>query len=223
MNRSPADQIAEDIVFGVHPPGSRLVEDRLQTRLGLSRYTLRAVKAELEGRGLVHKIPNRGVEVVEPTPDEIDELYAIRDLLETHAATLTDLPVPAALAADLDTILEEHRAAAQSGDMRRVFRLNIAFHGLQFSACPNGRLRQAIEDYARRVHVVRAVKYGDPGHLARVVDQHREIVGAMRGDDTERYVAAVRAHLPDSALGYRQAWTIKHGAGAIEDVKIEDS
>lgn len=206
------DQIDEDIVFGVYPLGSRIIEDSLQKRFGLSRYVLRSMLTELETRGLVMRIPNRGVVVVEPTPDEIDGLYEIRELLEVRAAETTPLPPNPEEMARLEELVDQHAKAAEAGDLRRVFRLNIELHEEQYSICPNPMLRQAIQEYSRRVHIVRAVSYDETGHIHRVIGQHKEILAAMRAGDHSRYIAAVRAHLPDSRKRYRRVWEVKHGA-----------
>ncbi|WP_417607551.1 GntR family transcriptional regulator [Primorskyibacter flagellatus] len=205
------DQIEEDIVFGLYPPGSRIVEDALQKRFGLSRYLLRSILGELENRGLVTRVPNRGALVVEPTPDEIDDLYEVREILELRAAERTPFPIPPAGLGQMEELVETHAEAAAARDLRRVFRLNVELHRHQYSFCPNEMLQRVIEEYSRRVHSIRAVKYNDPGHLDVVVAQHREIVEAMRQCDTARYVEAVRVHLPDSSIAYRRAWELKHG------------
>ena len=205
------DQIEEDIVFGVYPLGSRIIEDSLKQRFGLSRYVLRTLLNELEGRGLVTRIPNRGVTVVEPSPDRIDGLYEIREVLETRAAETTPLPPDSTDLERLETLIQDHAIAAAAGDLRRVFRLNIELHKFQYGMCPNRELQNAIGDYSRRVHVVRAIAYGDAGHFERVVGQHGEMLEAMRSGDRKRYVAAVQAHLPDSRVRYRTIWQVKHG------------
>ncbi len=206
-----ASTLEEDIVFGVYAPGSRLVEDRILERFSTSRYIVRSAFAELEARGLVLHVPNRGAQVVELTPDDVEELYAIREVLETSAARMTPLPAPAETLARLDAVRERHEAAMKQGDFRSVFRLNIEFHAIQYSTCPNRRLQEAIADYARKVHVIRAVKYGDSAHMAVVQKQHGDIVDALRGHDGDAYARCVRAHLPASSEAYRAAYAIKYG------------
>lgn len=208
-------RIEEDIVFGVYPPGGKLVEDQLGERFGLSRYNLRSALSILQEKGLVEKIPNRGVRVIEPTPKEIDELYEIRLLLESHAASQTPLPAHPSLIESLEVKHQEHKEAAAKGDLRAVFRHNLAFHSIQFSACPNEKLRDAIEQYARKVHIVRAVKYFDASHLERVIQQHAAIVSSLRGSDTWTYVQAVREHIPASSQAYRTAYELKYGVSGV--------
>lgn len=211
MQNEIVTQIEEGIVFGVYPPGSRLVEDRLRQRFGATRYGLRQALSQLQEMGLVEFIPNRGPQVVEPTPDEIDELYEIRALLESEAAARTVLPVHPDIIEKMTEIHRQHAEAAEGKRLRDVFRLNLEFHSVQYSACPNGKLREAIDSYARKVHIVRAVKYSDPEHMREVVSQHARIIEAMKGRDTWSYVNAVREHLPASSEAYRASYELKHG------------
>lgn len=204
-------QIEKDIVFGAFAPGSRLIEDRLMRRYGASRHAIRAAFTALEGKHLVAREPNRGVEVVEMTPEVVDELYAVRMILETSAASITHLPVRDTDLVQLKTLCEQHASAYLDGDFHAVFKLNLLFHNCQFKLCGNDTLVQAIEDFARRVQSIRAIKYGDHAHMARIIAQHREIVAAMEQSDRNRYVAAVRAHLPASAEEYRKIYALRHG------------
>lgn len=204
-------RIEEDIVLGVYAPGSRLIEDRMAKRFDVTRHALRSVFVRLGNRGFVEHTHNRGVEVVEPTPDEIDDLYQVREILETSAARMTPLPAPEGSTAALDDVQHAHDGAIAAGDYRAVFNLNIEFHRVQFSTCPNPKLSAAIEEFARKVHIVRAVKYDDAAHMASIASQHRGIVAALRGSDADVYVARVAAHLPASSVAYRRAYEIRHG------------
>lgn len=196
-------EIEEDIVFGVYPPGTRLVEDRVMERYNVSRHATRAAFAALEARKLLVHMPNRGVEVIRYTPDEVDALYDIRMVLETAAAARTALPVPETIIEQLTAIAHSHEAAWRDGDYRQVFALNLQFHRVQFSCCSNAPLIGLIEDHTRMVQPIRAIKYDDPAHMREVIAQHFQIIQAMHGADTQRYVEAVREHLPASARAYR--------------------
>ena len=62
------------------------------------------------------------------------ELYALRQVLEVHAASQIPLPVPQARLAALVAVQREHDAAVADGDARRVFAATSAFIA-SFSAC----------------------------------------------------------------------------------------
>ena len=108
-NRSLTDALEDDIIFGRFAPGARITEDRVMEQYDAKRHAVRNAFAALEARGLLIRKPNRGVEVVEFTPDEVDALYDVRIVLETAAAERTPLPAPDDVAVDasVDTVSVE--------------------------------------------------------------------------------------------------------------------
>lgn len=214
---SPPDlvtQLRQDIACGVHPLGTRLIEDRLCERYGVKRHTLRAAFAHLVEKGLLTQIPNRGVQVREPTPDEVDEIYDIRMLLETRAAELTPLPAPPETLAAMKWHFDAHVAAVRDFDIRRIYLENVAFHDCEFALCSNQRLIGLIRDLTEQAQTVRTIAYGVPRYLDTIIEQHREIIAALATTDRDRYVEAVRVHIPASTVEYRRIFQQIHGGKA---------
>ena len=207
----------EDIVFGVFYPKQKLTEDELLTRFGVKRHVIREVLAQLNVMGLVERLPNRGAYVCELTPQEVIDIYDVREILEVAAAKRTPLPAPKPVLEALKRIQEEHSEAIEQNDLRQVFRVNIRFHQEQFSACGNVKLAQSILEYARKAHLIRAIKYPEPGHLRQLEWEHLQIIKAMRGKNREELIKIVRDHLPASRDAYLRAYTLRHGT-AIPDV-----
>lgn len=203
MSGTLETDLENDIIFGVYPAGTRITEDSVMEHYGVKRHAVRSAFAHLESLGLLVHRPNRGVEVVDFTPDEVDALYDVRIVLETAAAARTPLPVAQDIAAELAGIADRHADAVTRKAFREVFWLNQAFHELQFSCCDNPRLASLIAMHARMAQPIRVVKYDDDAHMANVIAQHRTIIATMRGTDQNAYVAATREHLPASAEAYR--------------------
>lgn len=214
MPDSLTTDLENDIIFGVYAPGSRIVEDRVMERYDVKRHAVRNAFAELEIRGLLVRRPNRGVEVVDFTPDEVDALYDLRIILETAAAERTTLPCDQKTTARLDDIARQHADAVKNQDFRAVFWLNLEFHEVQYACCGNPRLAELVGKHARAAQPIRVVKYDDAAHMDQVISQHRDIIDAMRGTSQDALVAAVRAHLPASAEAYRSLYNRRFGARA---------
>lgn len=210
-NRSLTDALEDDIIFGRFAPGARIIEDRVMEQYDAKRHAVRNAFAALEARGLLVRKPNRGVEVVEFTPDEVDALYDLRIVLETAAAERTPLPAPDDVLTRMEDIARRHEEATLEKDFRTVFWLNQEFHAVQYSCCSNPRLAELIGNHARAAQPIRVVKYDDSEHMKTIVRQHFDIIEAMRGTSTERLVAAVRAHLPASAEAYRELYKRRFG------------
>src|SRR5258708_33951892 len=81
-----ATSLEEDIVLGRRHPRERLVEQDLCARFNTHRGDVRLALFELEKKGIIHRIPNRGATVRDLTPNEVREIYAVREELEVMAA-----------------------------------------------------------------------------------------------------------------------------------------
>src|SRR5690242_21918130 len=78
--------IRDDIVAGFFEPGSRLTEELLARRYGVSRVPVREALRTLESEGFVTTRRHAGACVAEPTEQEAADLLELRLLLEPLAA-----------------------------------------------------------------------------------------------------------------------------------------
>ena len=220
MQNTLTQQIEDDIVFGVISPGARLTEDRIIEHYSVKRHAVRTAFAELKARRMLIHEPNRGVEVIAFTPDEVDELYEIRLVLESSAARKTKLPVAKSIPDQLTEIATAHKNAYQKGDLRGVFHLNKDFHKVQFSCCSNKSLVKLVEEFARIVQPIRVMQYDSGEHMSLVIEQHFAIVDAMKGDSQERYIQTTTDHLPVSAVrAFRKHYESRHAKqGAVGSI-----
>lgn len=78
--------IRDDIVSGVYERGTRLTEELLARRYGVSRVPVREALRTLEAEGFVVTRRHAGACVAEPTEQDAADLLEIRALLEPLAA-----------------------------------------------------------------------------------------------------------------------------------------
>jgi DNA-binding GntR family transcriptional regulator len=212
--RRVADQLEEQIVLGLLHPRERLVEDDLCERFNLKRHVARQVLAEVERRGLVERRRNFGALVKSFTAREVTELYALRELLETDAANRIVFPVDAAKLEELERIQAQHDASALAGDLRRVFRVNMAFHRAFFALSGNQVLVDTIHEYERRTHAIRSVSIVFPQYLEKARAEHHQMIDALRRGDRDRLLALCREHLVPSRDAYLDAYHQRSVAAA---------
>lgn len=206
------ETLEEEIVLGMLHPRERLVEDELMARFGLKRHAVRHVLAELEQMGLVERKRNIGALVKAYTVEEVEHLYEVRELLETHCVRLIKLPVQDERLQPLLTIQSAHDDAVQRGDLRQVFRLNVHFHRALFSLAENPVLAEAIGNHAQRAHSIRSSTIGMPAQLERSRLEHWQLIDALRGGDVETLVSLCRGHLSPSRDAYIQTQKLRGGA-----------
>lgn len=200
--------LEEDIVFGRLHPRQRLIEEELAERFGASRHQIRLVLAELERMGLIERIPHRGALVRDWRLAEVEQLYALRGLLEVEAAAQIPLPVPEARLSALRAHQAAHDAAIAAGDRSGVFRANIAFHRALFALSENPVLAGVIEDLAQRAHGIRFASLTDADCLAQARAEHHAMLAALATGDRAALKTLCAAHL----LPSKQAFLRAHGA-----------
>ena len=123
-----AKRLEEDIVLGRRQPKERLIEQDLSDLFQTHRGDVRLALFELEKKGLVERIPNRGALVRGLTPLEVTEIYAVREELEVMAVRIIPFPVGNKDIERLEELQRQHAAAIAAGDLLSVFYSNLSFH-----------------------------------------------------------------------------------------------
>ena len=215
--RMVVSKLEEDVILGRLHPRERLVEDDLMARFGAKRHVVRQALAELERMGVVERIPNRGARVRAYDAKEVQQLYVLRNLLETHAARLIPMPLPEADIADLKGIQAEHDRAVHSGNLGMVYHANVAFHRTLFAKAGNPYLADAINDFAQRTHGIRFYCFTYPGHLEAMRKAHWRMIEAIEARDRRSLVRLCGNHLLASRECYERATGMRQQPSTASD------
>lgn len=78
--------VRRQILSGELKPGERVVEAEIARALGISRAPVREAFVELDREGLIATYPRKGTYVNRFTEKDVEEIYALRALLEGYAA-----------------------------------------------------------------------------------------------------------------------------------------
>lgn len=110
-------KIQSAIINGEIAPGSKISEPELARLHGVSRGPLREALHRLEGQKLLARVPHVGARVVSLSPQDLAELYEIREALEGMACRLAAERMPPAEIEALRQVLQarEKDAAFQVG------------------------------------------------------------------------------------------------------------
>ncbi|MGW7685795.1 GntR family transcriptional regulator, partial [Kribbella sp. NPDC054772] len=121
-----ADKLRQAIGHGELKPGAQLGEADLARKLGVSRGPLREGMQRLTQEGLLVSIRNRGLFVIDMTPDDVRDMYLAREAIERAAARQILRGDPDAAGTALLEIVD--RMAVAEGNPAAVGELDIAFH-----------------------------------------------------------------------------------------------
>lgn len=193
--------VEEDIVLGRLHPKERLVEEDLIERFDCKRHVVRQALFQLESSGLIERIKNRGAFVKAYSPKEVEDLYAMREILELAGAASIPLPAPPEMVETLEDIHRRYSAAVEQQDLRGVFRLNIAFHRALFSASGNALLSETINEFAQKAHGIRFIAITDTKSLNKAREDHQAMIDAIKQQDRPKLYELCRNHiLPSKEL-----------------------
>jgi DNA-binding GntR family transcriptional regulator len=207
-------KLEEDVVLGRRHPRERLVEQDLCTAFDTHRGDIRLALFELEKRGIVERIPNRGAIVRDLKPGEVSEIYHVREELEVMAVRILPFPVAPSDIIRLETVQREHGKAVDAGDLLAVFHSNVQFHRALFGLCGNQCLIETIENLAQKVSGIRSYAYANPGALNEARQDHIAMIDALRHSCRDELIMLTRRHLKPAEQAYVRAYRQRFGNGA---------
>jgi DNA-binding GntR family transcriptional regulator len=170
------------IFRGVLKPGQRLVEAQLSKEFGVSQATVNAALQDLHEQGLVTKLLNRSTRVNRYTREQIENLFAVRRLLEPAAAEtvsrLWDEKAERALAEQV----EQMRRASRSRDLSRFCLADYTFHQELYRLSRNSFFIQACQAIAVApfAYILCDHPAALPTDYLALAEDHNELIIAMR-------------------------------------------
>ena len=187
-----ADQLRSDIISGELAPGTKLNEQSLANRFGVSRGPIRDVLLQLTKEGLLVTKSNVGASVAEMLSPSLQRLMVdIRRRIETYAAKKLKGELSDDDFANLDYILNEFQTAFESGDFTAVTKADIEFHKYLVEKAGGQELVNLWYPVVLRMRM----NYKRIDTPAHGVDEHRAIVDALRSDDFKQAAAALKANI----------------------------
>jgi len=186
--------LRQAIIEQALPPGTRLPEDELGVRFGMSRTLVREALAQLQSEGLVDAPPRRTATTAKPTLDQAREVFEIRRMLEREVVRLAIGRWRPEFGAELEGHVRAEEAARRVGEARVSIRLAGEFHTKLGAMAGNSLLRRYLSEVVSRCSLILAL-YGRPHSADCAVNQHREIVAALRAGNAEAAIRVMEHHL----------------------------
>ncbi len=194
--QSLTDQIVTElrrqILTGQLAEGAPLRQEKLAGELGVSRVPLREAIRQLEAEGLVVSELHKGTVVSSLSLAEIEELFEIRERLETW---LFEAAIPCLTEEDFtraEAIIDE---SIRIGNVENWGELNWRFHEALYRPSGNTialRLLRTVHDNANRYVNLQIAVAKD---VEREQADHQALVAFARLRDTRRGVDTLRAHI----------------------------
>lgn len=205
-------RVRDLILSGEMAPGSRIDQNELAQRFGISLVPIREALARLQSSGLVRILPHRGAFVESLSTEELIDIYAVREVLEEEAARLAAENLTDADIVALEELAQQMEATAAAHDDEAFLEANRAFHFTIYRAAQRPHMLQIIEqlwDQSTRYRTVQLLIIPERARLSLF--------------ETQAIIAACRRRDRD-ALGYMVRYKVHQTTvGLLEKMQAEDA
>ncbi|MGA0237823.1 MAG: GntR family transcriptional regulator [Acidimicrobiales bacterium] len=204
LSEQAYSQLRDMIVRLDFAPGDVLREDALQERLGLGRTPIREALQRLAREHFITVIPRRGMFVSGIDVSELSMLFETRTVLEPYAARLA-----AARGTDdhwvrMADALDGVSDAAGNEDLMTIDRLG---HEIMWEAAGNRFLVDTLDMLYAQSDRLWHLYLADVADMSHAVEEHGEIMDALRSGDGERAGELTEDHIRSFDAQIRAAVT----------------
>ena len=195
---SAYETIRGRIANGTLAPGAPLREEDLAEICGVSRTPVREALRRLEAELFVRRDQGSRAFVADWTADDVGEMFALRALLEAHAAARAATRItPDDLEAlrDVNTQLIAAIDAPGGPDVAGFLASNRDFHDRVIAAAASPRLAAMLAQLIEQPVVRRTARLYDRAQLGRSAAEHGELLAAFARADSDWARAVMTGHI----------------------------
>ena len=202
-----AKALRERIYSGAYPPGHALRQVQLSAQLKVSRTPVREAFRLLEQEGLVTATQGGGVRVITIDHQQMQDAYAFREVIDGLAASEAAGKAGSSALDNLTGIIEKQRRAIVPWAQSDYVNANVEFHAAILELSGNSFLMRELPIIRMTSQVFKPVSHLGSERAAQAVDEHAEIVSAIRNGVPEAAERIARLHVR------RTMETLKRNAG----------
>lgn len=183
------------IINGTLAPGQKIIQEKLATKLGISRTPLRVALHMLEAENLIEPKNKTGFKVKEIDNKEVMEIFDCRIALESTAAGLLAKRIGGKDAEKLKSFfLSFENNGFQNGN-DSYKKTDTQFHNFIVEKCGNRYIDKLFKQgnlitYIERIGLIRPPE--------ATLQDHMDIINAIINHDSEGAERAMKAHLTKS-------------------------
>lgn len=187
--------VSAAIVSGELSPGTIVTAPTLAARFGVSATPVREAMLNLQKRGFVETVRNKGFRVTDVSEQDLWEIVRLRQLLE--APPMRDIartlrPESAAALRVMAQLIVERAAAA---DLPGYLAADTDFHLELLGLTGNRRLVEIVRDLRQQTRMVGLADMVGTEELARSAAEHQQLVDHLEARDGRAAEALLSAHV----------------------------
>jgi len=206
LTSAVADKLRDQIIRGEIVEGTQLRQDAIATQYRVSRIPVREALRQLDAEGLITIVPNRGAVVPALSPDDIEELFSIRALIEPEILKRSIPHLTEGDFSEAERVLRTYVSELRRDDHVSAWgRLNWQFHSILYSRANLPRSMAIIrnvnnsgERYTRlQLYLTHGIK--------RANEEHHQMLQLCRQRDIAAACKLLREHIEYAGQSLKQA------------------
>jgi DNA-binding GntR family transcriptional regulator len=193
-------------------PGERLMQEEVAEAFKASRTPIRQAFQLLEKDRLVERLPQGGFRITQLDVETMNDLFAIRAVLETYGIELAcDRIQPEAIKTlrnikeQADQLLES-ASIQREAKIRQLFELNSLFHETIYRSTKSGYLLELISNLRNTVLRLRALGLRNDHTWRQSWDEHGQLIGCLERRDKKAAGKLMRRHVATAKTNVLSQW-----------------
>ena len=206
LTSAVADKLRDQIIRGEIPEGAQLRQDAIASQYQVSRIPVREALRQLDAEGLIAIVPNRGAVVPALSPDDIEELFSIRALLEPEVLKLSIPRLTEEDFAEAQAILRTYVSELRRDDHVSAWgRLNWQFHSTLYSRANQPRFMAIIRNVNNSGERYTRLQLYLTHGIQRANEEHHQILELCRQRDVAAACKLLRQHIEYAGQSLKEA------------------
>ncbi len=183
------------IIRGTLKPGTRLLEEELSKAMNISRAPIREAFNRLEKEGFVTIIPRKGAAVSKITAQMIEDIFEIRETLESLAVKKS---IGKISIEELEEVGESFKNSinkpTNAENRIQYLVLDKKFHDLLSQNCGNKKLVELLANLQEQIHWLRNISLKRTT-FSRSAREHLAIIEALKRNDEKLITKTLLQHI----------------------------
>jgi DNA-binding GntR family transcriptional regulator len=193
------DAVLDAICSGELKSGTRLTQEELAQKFGVSRQPVLQAMMLLRREGFLIEAGRKGVQVAPLDMQQVRNLYVVRAALDGAAARLAAANYTRELAYRGRLLLDVGRRAATSSNVPASIEADIDFHLFVYEASGNPLIGETAQPHWQHLRRVMAAALSEGDLRVSVWDEHEGILRALEAGQVDEAEALCRGHAEQMA------------------------
>ncbi|PTX53952.1 DNA-binding GntR family transcriptional regulator [Melghirimyces profundicolus] len=203
MHEAAYRQLKTAILSNQLSTGVYYTENEFADALNISRTPIRGAIKDLIHDDLLVSVPRKGLKVREFTQSEVEQIFLLRKAIEGEVIgklleMVTDEHVFA-----LETLVTKQKHMIEAGDDISFIDLDLEFHQAIIRFANYGLIENMIAKLYNLTRLIGHKAIMKEGRMEEVIDEHREIIEAVRNKDGARSKQLMVQHLENTQRSFR--------------------